>query len=77
MTNCQHGEVFDAVVIGTGFAGAVTAARLVQAGQRICVLERGRKFKPSDFPMYPKSESLQRIDGGRQAPGSWPGARQT
>lgn len=65
MTNCQHGEVFDAVVIGTGFAGAVTAARLVHAGQRICVLERGRKFKPSDFPMYPKSESLQRIDGGQ------------
>jgi choline dehydrogenase-like flavoprotein len=64
LTNCQHGEVFDAVVIGTGFAGAVTAARLVQAGQRICVLERGRKFTPSDFPMYPKSESLQRIDGG-------------
>jgi choline dehydrogenase-like flavoprotein len=64
LTNCQHGEVFDAVVIGTGFAGAVTAARLVQAGQRICVLERGRKFTPSDFPMYPKSESLQGIDGG-------------
>ena len=64
MTNCQHGEVFDAVVIGTGFAGAVTAARLVQARQRICVLERGRKFTPNDFPMYPKSESLQRIDGG-------------
>jgi choline dehydrogenase-like flavoprotein len=65
LTICDHGEVFDAVVIGTGFAGAVTAARLVQAGQRICVLERGRKFKPNDFPMYPKSESLQRIDGGQ------------
>ena len=72
MTDCQHGEVFDAVVIGTGFAGAVTAARLVQAGKRICVLERGRKFEPDDFPMYPKSDSLQRIDGGladdREAP---------
>ncbi len=64
MTDCQHGEVFDAVVIGTGFAGAVTAARLVQAGKRICVLERGRKFEPDDFPVYPKSDSLQRIDGG-------------
>ena len=57
--------MFDAIVIGTGFAGAVAAARLVQAGQRICVIERGRKFEPNDFPMYPNSESLQRIDGGQ------------
>jgi choline dehydrogenase-like flavoprotein len=65
LINCQHGEVFDAIVIGTGFAGAVTAARLVQVRQRICVLERGRKFERDDFPMYPKSESLQRTDGGQ------------
>jgi choline dehydrogenase-like flavoprotein len=64
LNNCQHGEVFDAIVIGTGFAGGVTAARLVQAGQRICVLERGRRFEPDDFPMYPSSRRLQRIDGG-------------
>jgi choline dehydrogenase-like flavoprotein len=72
LTNCQNGEVFDAIVIGTGFAGAVTAARLVQAGQRICVLERGRKFEPNDFPMYPNSESLQRIDGGQAHEGEAP-----
>jgi choline dehydrogenase-like flavoprotein len=67
---CQHGEVFDSIVIGTGFAGAVTAARLVQAGQRICVLERGRKFGPNDFPMYPSSE--QRIDIGQGDPKAAP-----
>ncbi|MDP5216969.1 GMC oxidoreductase [Ruegeria sp. 2205SS24-7] len=44
---------FDAVVIGTGFAGAVTAARLVQAGLNICVLERGRRYEANDFPKYP------------------------
>jgi choline dehydrogenase-like flavoprotein len=44
---------FDAIVIGTGFAGAVTACRLTEAGQRICVLERGRRFEASDFPVYP------------------------
>ena len=30
-----------AIVIGTGFAGAVTACRLVEAGFDVCVLERG------------------------------------
>ena len=48
---------FDAIVIGTGFAGAVTACRLVEAGLRICVLERGRRYGPGDFPNYP-SENL-------------------
>ncbi|HBP86634.1 MAG TPA: GMC oxidoreductase [Nitrospirales bacterium] len=44
---------FDAIVVGTGFAGAVTACRLVEAGLRICVLERGRRYGPDDFPVYP------------------------
>ncbi len=49
----------DAIVIGTGFAGAVTACRLAQAGLRICVLERGRRYKePDDFPKYPCSDPM-------------------
>lgn len=52
---------FDAVVVGTGFAGAVTACRLVQAGLRICVLERGRRYGKGDFPVYPK-DSLGEFD---------------
>jgi choline dehydrogenase-like flavoprotein len=43
---------FDAVVIGTGFGGAVTACRLVEAGFRTCVLERGRRYGPGDFPQF-------------------------
>jgi len=51
-----------AIVIGSGFAGAVTAYRLAQhnarmrkAGQhsatlKIILLERGRRYGPSDFP---------------------------
>ena len=35
---------FDAIVIGTGFGGAVAACRLVGAGKKICVLERGRRY---------------------------------
>jgi len=41
---------FDAIVIGTGFGGAVAACRLAQAGKRICVLERGRRYPLADFP---------------------------
>jgi len=47
---------FDAVVIGTGFGGAVTACRLVEAGLRVCVLERGRVYEENDFPKYPTED---------------------
>ncbi|WP_328995588.1 GMC oxidoreductase [Kribbella sp. NBC_01245] len=43
-------EQFDAVVVGTGFGGSVAAARLAQAGQRVVVLERGRRWVPGSFP---------------------------
>jgi choline dehydrogenase-like flavoprotein len=43
-------ELFDAVVIGTGFGGAVAACRLAQAGKNICILERGRRYGRGDFP---------------------------
>src|SRR5271156_3654394 len=44
----------DAIVIGTGFGGAVTACRLAQAGFKVLVLERGRRYGgatkfPRDF----------------------------
>ena len=41
---------FDAIVIGTGFGGAVAACRLAQAGKTICILERGRRYPLGDFP---------------------------
>jgi choline dehydrogenase-like flavoprotein len=45
---------FDAIVVGTGFGGAVTACRLAQAGVRVCILERGRRYAQSDFPALPR-----------------------
>ena len=43
-------EYFEAIVIGTGFGGAVAACRLAEAGVNVCVLERGRRYGKSDFP---------------------------
>jgi cholesterol oxidase len=40
---------YDAIVVGSGFGGGVSACRLSEAGWRVCVLERGRRFSPGDF----------------------------
>lgn len=41
---------YDAVVIGTGFGGAVAACRLAQAGFKVGILERGRRYAKGGFP---------------------------
>jgi cholesterol oxidase len=41
---------FDVTVIGSGFGGAVTGARLSEAGYRVLILERGRRWAPDNFP---------------------------
>jgi cholesterol oxidase len=47
-------DTYDAVIVGSGFGGGITACRLAEAGKRVCVLERGRRFAPADFPTEPK-----------------------
>ena len=44
---------FDAIVIGSGFGGSVAAYRLAEAGERVCVLERGKAYPPGSFPRSP------------------------
>ena len=44
---------FDAVVVGSGFGGSVTAYRLAEAGLRVCLLERGKPYPPGSFPRSP------------------------
>jgi cholesterol oxidase len=46
-------EHFDAVVVGSGFGGSVTAYRLAEAGHSVCLLERGKPFGPNSFPRSP------------------------
>jgi cholesterol oxidase len=43
-------DSYDAVVIGSGFGGAVVACRLAEAGRSVAVLERGRRWHRSEFP---------------------------
>ena len=41
---------YDVVVVGSGFGGSITALRLAEAGRSVLVLERGRRYRPGDFP---------------------------
>ncbi|MCG8454793.1 MAG: alpha/beta fold hydrolase [Holophagales bacterium] len=43
-------EHYDAVVIGSGYGGGIAASRLSRAGQRVCLLERGREIRPGEYP---------------------------
>jgi cholesterol oxidase len=40
----------DVAVIGSGFGGSVAAHRLTDKGYSVTVLEKGRRWKPDDFP---------------------------
>lgn len=41
---------WDAIVVGSGFGGSVSALRLAEKGYRVLVLEKGRRFEAEDFP---------------------------
>lgn len=46
-------EHVDAVVVGSGFGGAVASYRLAEAGRSVVVLERGKAYPPGDFARTP------------------------
>src|ERR1700742_4623396 len=41
---------YSVVVVGSGYGGAITAARIARAGQDVCVLERGKELHPGEYP---------------------------
>jgi len=43
-------RAYDAIVVGSGFGGGIAACRLAEHGLSVCVLERGRRFGPGDYP---------------------------
>jgi cholesterol oxidase len=51
-------HAYDVIVIGSGFGGAITAARLAGNGYRVLVLERGRRWTPDDYPRRPNDAWL-------------------
>src|SRR4051812_37557526 len=44
---------FDVIVIGSGFGGAITACRLAEAGYKVLILERGRRWDRKSYPRKP------------------------
>ncbi len=46
-------EHFDAIVVGSGFGGSVSAYRLAEGGLNVCLLERGKAYPPGSFPRSP------------------------
>ncbi len=48
----------DVIVIGSGFGGAVTACRLAEAGYRVLILERGRRWQVQEYPSQTQKDWL-------------------
>ena len=42
-------QVYDYVIIGSGFGGSVSAMRLTEKGYSVLVLEKGKRFNENDF----------------------------
>src|ERR1700722_18133970 len=41
---------YDVIVIGSGYGAGIAASRLSRAGKKVCVLEKGKEFLPSEYP---------------------------
>jgi cholesterol oxidase len=50
MTSRTNADVlYDYLIIGSGFGGAVCAMRLTEKGYKVLVLEKGKRFREQDF----------------------------
>lgn len=57
---------YDAIVVGSGYGGGVSASRLARAGKSVCVLERGREVLTGEFPSrFPEMKNEMQVRGKR------------
>lgn len=65
------GPAYDVVVVGSGYGGGVAASRLARAGQRVCVIEKGKEFQTGSFPSrLPELRRELQLNGGKMRSGS-------
>ncbi|MEO8146682.1 MAG: GMC family oxidoreductase N-terminal domain-containing protein [Bacteroidia bacterium] len=38
------------IIIGSGYGGSIAASRLSRAGMQVCLLEKGKEFRPGEYP---------------------------
>lgn len=51
-------QLYEAVIIGSGFGGAITACRLSRKwGKKVLILERGKRYPKGSFPRSPHAMS--------------------
>jgi cholesterol oxidase len=54
---------YEIVVIGSGYGGAIAASRLARAHRQVCLLERGKEFRPGEYPdTLPEAVEETQID---------------
>jgi cholesterol oxidase len=62
---------YDVIIIGSGYGGGVSAARLARAGKRVAVIERGREVRTGEFPSrFPELRNEMRVTGKKMSGGS-------
>jgi cholesterol oxidase len=42
-------QIYDYVIVGSGFGGSVSALRLTEKGYSVLVIEKGKRYSDSDF----------------------------
>ena len=57
---------YECIVIGSGYGGAVAAARMAEAGIEVCILERGKEYAGKDFPRNLNSAVFRHVNINRQ-----------